>query len=194
MKNRLLLIGDHYCGHEGEAWQHLVDLLLCEYPEIPLQFHLHSTARNTLQALFQNCPRDIIGKQAGTILLCVGYQDLRAGGDPQQLCAAYDRLLHEIRSNSLAKVIPVTLHLPGVAGIQQLNAHLRAVSGESSVFDFAQICAVYQKKQAARGEFQRNLLDNQGVLAHLGQMLFARTLSQSLEMDCEHFSWDQGAL
>ena len=183
MRYRYLFIGDSYNGSEGEAWQHGIDLLLCAYPALPLQFHLHNHARNTLGYLLQNCPRDILGKQAGSLYLCVGYQDLRSGLTPSLLCELHARLFHEISCNSQARLVPITLHMPGSAPAQAFNEYLRSQFQDKDLLDFAALCARYQKQQGARGEYQRNLLDAKGTLSHLGQMLFASALAQHAKPD-----------
>lgn len=189
MNDRFLFIGDAYCGPDGETWQYLADLLLCEHPAKPLQFHFHNGPRVTLPSLYQNCPRDIIGRQAGSVILCAGYQDLAAGMDATVLCGHYDRLLHEIAGNSLAKVYPVTLYLPDTPGSSVLNNFLRNRWPKADLIDFAQLCGHYQKLQTARGEQQRNLQGSDGTLGHLGQMLLARYAAQFLPTQFSHLSW-----
>lgn len=180
MKNRFLFVGDGYLGPEGRAWQLLTELLLCEFPEQPLQFHLNTQSRHTLDFLLTHCSRDIIGKQAGTILLCVGFQDLQNQISIETIGLQYAKLIHEIQSNSLAQIFGMTLYAPSLPQSVVLNQLIDQQLLPHQIIDFHSLCLQYQKHQAARGEHQRNLLDTQGRLAPLGEMLLARATASHL--------------
>lgn len=187
MKNRYLFVGDSYLGIEGRAWQLLTELLLCEFPDQPLQFHLNTQTRHTLDSWLHHCSRDIIGKQAGSILLCVGFQDLQNQTPIENIELQYSKLIHEIQSNSLAQIYGMTLYAPNLPQAAALNQLILQQFPPHHIVDFHSLCLQYQKRQAARGEHQRNLLDTQGRLAPLGEMLLARITASLLFPDYPKF-------
>lgn len=191
MKHRFLLVGDTFWGEERSTAELAANLALVDYPQLPLSFSIHSSARNTLDHLFQTCSRDIIGRQAGTSLLCVGWLDLLSGDSIEHVQAGLERLIHEIRHNCQTVVFLCTLpslqfSAESVIGkkVRSLNAILRAL-GKSDivhVVDLDRHFQEYQAKQLVRGDLIRNLFTDEGTLGELGQMLAARSVLQALPL------------
>ncbi len=179
MRDTYLFVSDGYTGSDGESWQLLADMLLCESPARPLAFHISSRDWNTPAYLHANCSREIIGKKAGTIVLCLGWQELtRPNAHWERTRADFQLLLQEIAKNSQARVICTTVYAPHHEPIAPWNTVIREHAPEC--VDFAAICEHYQEQQAMRGEFRRNLADSSGEPGHLGRMLFALSVKNIL--------------
>lgn len=179
MRDTFLFLSDGYTGPDGESWQLLADMLLCEYPARPLSFHISSRDWNTPAYLHANCSREIIGKKAGTIILCLGWQELaKPNANWEKSRDDVQLLLQEIAKNSQARVICTTVYAPHHESITPWNAAIKQQAPEC--VDFSEICEHYQDQQAMRGEFSRNLADSSGALGHLGHMLFALSVKNIL--------------
>ena len=191
MKNRYLFVGDTFWGVDHGAGNILADLLLVDHAEAPYSFTINSSTRNTLDHLFLNCPREIIGRQAGVSVLCVGWEDLISEASTELVVAHYRRLMQEILHNSHTSMIALTLPMFqfGPESIQRekglaLNSAIREGfhAERYRVVDFAKACETYQQAQQARGELARNIFSDSGALNPLGQMLCARTLQANLSI------------
>jgi hypothetical protein len=189
MKYRYLFVGDRFWGSEPDAGEILANLLLVKYPELPLHFSIHSNARNTLENLFQNCPRDIIGRQAGTTVMLAGWENLQGTASAEQIAQAYQNLVHEIQHNCQTRLVICTIptlqfapesvvgqktkELNSVINGLELSPLRLRVDLESAFLD-------YQNRQLVRGDLIRNLFTDTGTLGLLGQILCARTLARAL--------------
>jgi|GEM_PF-526870 len=189
MLNRYLLIGDSFWGAPTGTADYLADLLLVDFPEIPLSFSINSSSRNTFDSLFRNCPRDIIGRQAGLTVLCIGWEDVRSPMDETTIIQQGQRLLQEIHHNSPSQIVVTTI--PSIQYPQEsiqrskiiaYNEFLRSfqLPDRLQIIDVDAVFTKYQELQCKRGEFVRNLFTDSGTLGTLGQMLCARTLSLEL--------------
>ena len=201
MLNRYLLVGDSFWGAPTGSADILADLLLVDFPEIPLSFSIHCSSRNSLDALFRNCPRDIIGRQAGFTVLCIGWEDMHGTMDAATIIQQAQQLLHEILHNSPSHIIITTI--PTIqhtaesiqrSKIQAYNEFLRSSHKPERmvVVDLDHIFTRYQELQISRGELVRNLFTDHGTLGVLGQMLCARTLSQELLRSDRRFLGELG--
>jgi len=196
MQNRYLFLGDSFWGLNPGTGDLLADLLLTEYPTLPLAFNIQSSPRNHLEDLYQRCARDIIGKQAGTTLLCNGWEDLRGPAPIAQICEAYHRLVLEIQNNSQTKLFLTTF--PDIqlsedsilrSKILVFNETVRAYhhTERTIVIDVAQEFARYQTLQQNRGALIRNLFAEDAVLGPMGQMLCARIVFPYFSRNAERF-------
>ena len=196
MMNRYLFVGDSFWGAPTGAADILADLLLVDFPEIPLSFSIHCSPRNTLDSLFRNCPRDIIGRQAGFTLLCIGWEDMRSNMESAMIIQQTEQLLNEIHHNSPCQIFVTTI--PTIqyssesiqrAKILAFNAFLRSfqLPDRLHVVDLDSVFSHYQELQTSRGELVRNLFSDSGTLGSLGQMLCARTISLELVRSDKRF-------
>lgn len=185
MQHRFLLIGDRFWGEEYSTAELTADLALVDHPSLPLSFSIHSSPRNTLDHLFHNCSRDIIGRQAGVTLLCVGWEDLQSSHTEPVIQLKMQRLVHEIHHNSQTQILLCTLPTVqfqenSVAGRKAhfLNGCIRqlAIEERATLVDLEAAFLEYQTTQVARGDFMRNLFTDEGSLGNLGRMLAARLI------------------
>lgn len=191
MKNRFLFIGDRFWGIEPSVGDILADFLLVEYPALPFEFSIQSSARNTFEALFLNCPRDIIGRKAGTTLLSLGWEDCLGSLPLEQCVEGYRKLLHEIQRNSQTSIYVMThpvfqldSNSPQFAKLSAIAHFLRESAREFGciLFDMDKTFRTYQQSQIVRGELARNLFTDSGTLGQLGKMLCAQTLAKEFTL------------
>lgn len=186
MKNHFLFIGDRFGGIEPGLGDLLANLLLVDYPAIPFNFSIHASHRNTLDSLYQNCARDIIGRQAGTTVLWAGWEDLTSSLSPEQILAQQSSLVSEIRHNSQSRIFACTLpaHQLPSGSITQAKAHAfnegyRAMATEGTLLliDLEESLHSYQSAQMVRGELVRYLFTDHGTLNDLGQLFCAKDIA-----------------
>ncbi len=191
MKYRFLLVGDRFWGDDSSSAELVANLSLASYPSLPLSFSILSSARNTLEHLFQNCSRDIIGRQAGTTLLLVGWEDIQSKATEQQIEFQFENLIREIQHNSQTRILLCThpsfqFHSDSRIGqkIRYLNECCRKM-GKSmgfQIIDLESLFEEYQEKQRVRGDLMRNLFADDGSLGNLGRMLAAMSITRFLEI------------
>ncbi|HSQ41753.1 MAG TPA: hypothetical protein VLM37_05695 [Fibrobacteraceae bacterium] len=189
MNHRLMLLGDSFGGDSPSAGDLLADMLLVEHPEMPLAFTIQFSNRNTLDFLFDNCARDVIGKQAGLTLFLLGWEEILSSLSGEEVLARYSKLAHEILENSSTQLLACTLPLESdnmeslrQMRMEQLNMALRSwkFGPRWHLVDLAEEFQQYQIQQRVRAELARNLFVEQGVLGPLGGMLFAKVLSRKI--------------
>jgi hypothetical protein len=190
MKYRILFIGDHFWGIEPCVGDLLADTLLVQHPRLPLEFSIQSSPRNTFDALFTNCPRDIIGRQAETTLLCVGWEDAKGILSANQCVEGLEKLLHEIRRNSQTKIVACTIPTIQLqedsltrAKLTACNQYLLALPQDEwlQVADLDSAFNLYQAEQSVRGDLARNLFTDSGTLGQLGKMLCVHVLMRNMK-------------
>lgn len=195
MKNRYLFIGDSYWGEQDEVPSLIVNELLLDFPALPLQFTILTSARYTPKHLFETCPREILGRQAGNIILSIGWEDLLVGMRGAELASAIMRLVNEIHKNSLARlgvVLPPALAHPlGTlrrrAAQELLDKIQETPCPERCRFLLVDtLLQAYDQAQSPRGEDCRGLLAEDGTLRPLGKSLLARFLRQELDGEPVH--------
>jgi len=191
MKNRFLFVGDRFWGIDPSVGDMLADILLVEFPRLPLEFSIHSSFRNTFEWLFANCPRDIIGRQAGATLFCVGWEDCLGALTADQCVEGYRKLLHEVRRNSQTRILVLTLPVFQLESnsamftkVAAINHFLRDHAPENDIhlIDLDAVFGEYQNAQLVRGELARNLFTDNGTLGQLGKMLGAQTLAKEFKL------------
>lgn len=186
MENRILVVADDLLGKEGEAAVKFSELLLCEYPARPIQFTLLPPVACPLDTLLSRVSQDIIGKQAGRIVLGLGLWDLRRRGDAPAVFASYQALVRELISKTLAVVYLVTIPpaaFPGdVAVVNDLNRRIATLADGDRVhvLDFASHLDEFSRLQSARGKFARNLYNEKHEATSIGQMLLGLFLQKHL--------------
>jgi len=190
VKNRYLLIGDPYWGVESGTPGLFADLLLCKNPTLPLDFLIDSSSRNTLDRLFQTCPREIIGRKAGTTILCAGWTELQGPDTVESVIERFDRLVQEIQHNSQTQLWIMTLPENSMADsnllqrkLKRFNDFIRTdiIKMQLKILDFDAMVQDYQHLQKARQDMMRSLFTETGELNGLGQMLLALSLAQAMQ-------------
>lgn len=189
MENRILIIGDELLGEQGEVATRCVELLLCREPNRPMQFSVNAPALPTITQFIARASSDIIGKQAGRIVLGLGYNELkRECGGAQEVVKNYGKLLDEIlkKTNSFVHLLTLPQDvLPEIRG--QVNIFNEAVRGfvkknSSRVFlvDFEKHAVEFKEKQVERGKFARQLYSEDAKPTSLCLTLLALFLQDCL--------------
>ncbi len=186
MENRILVVADDLLGKEGEAAVKFSELLLCEYPARPIQFTLLPPVSCSLEVLLSRVSQDIIGKQAGRIILGLGLWELRRLGEAAAVFALYHALVRELISKTLAVIYLVTIPPAAFSGeaavVNELNRRIAflADGDRIHVLDFASHLEDFSRLQSARGKFARNLYNEKHEATSIGQMLLGLFLQKRL--------------
>lgn len=171
MENRILIIGDELLGEQGEVATRCVEMILCREPNRPIQFSVNAPALPSIGQFIARASSDIIGKQAGRIVFCLGLKELfRERGDASKVAASYSALADEILSKTKSFVhfatIPQDLVPDNREQIAQLNESIRKFAGKDpnrvSIIDFAQHVEFFKEKQVERGKYARQLFSEDG--------------------------------
>ena len=184
MNNRILIIGDELFGADGEAAARFSELVLCENPTMPVQFAIYAPVKLSLGALLLRAPSDIIGKQAGKIVLGAGLRELRTQMDADSAFAAYEALVRELVNKTEALLYPVTIPpeaLPEwTSEVRKFNGRVLSLADPARVFpvDFAAYVGNFNKKQLERGKFARSLFGESGAPGPLCFMLLGICLRE----------------
>ena len=166
MENRILIIGDELFGSQGEAAARCVEMLLCRRPNRPMQFSVNAPVLPSLSQLLARASSDIIGKQAGRIVLGLGLSEMkREGGDASKVTSNYGALVDEILKKTQSYLDLVTIPkdlLPEIDGqVQALDDFIREQAQKApervQVLDFAAHAENFKELQAERGKFARSL-------------------------------------
>ena len=157
MENRILIIGDELFGPQGEVAARCVEMLLCRKPNRPMQFSVNAPVLPSLSQLLARASSDIIGKQAGRIVLGLGLSEMkREGGDASKVSESYGALVDEIikKTQSFLDLVTVPKDLlPEIDGRAQADKCPDRVH----VLDFAAHAEKFKEMQAERGKFARSL-------------------------------------
>ncbi len=171
MENRILIIGDELFGEQGEAAQRCVEALLCRRPNRPMQFSVNVPVLASMSQLIARASSDIIGKQAGRIVLGLGLKEMiREGCDVAKVADTYSRLADEVLSKTQSFLHFLTIPndlLPEIPDqVQELNAKIRGFvdknPGRVSIVDFEKHSEDFKAMQAERGKFARSLYSENG--------------------------------
>ncbi len=168
MENRILLIADEMFGEHGEAAVRFSEILLCAEPTRSLQFILNAPLSYSIEQLCAKASLDIMGKQAGHIILGLGFRDLGHGKNPEHLIQIFRDLVSEIKQKTKASIyivnIPPALFPEIPSALNTWNTALAHITSELNVelFDFASAVDDFLQKQQLRGKFARNLFDETG--------------------------------
>jgi len=197
MKNRLLFIGDSFWGEEQGSPEWVSRELITQWPERALNFSILSSPAHTAKSLLQHAPRDIIGKQPGSICFCLGMDwAFRDPGAEYQ--DTFDLLIHEIFQNCQAGVAMVTIPAFLFQDQPVLRKHLDnfnkwlrytlAAKYPLEILDFSAYARTFLKKQEDQPESEkviRNLLNEKDRLNALGQTLLGHLILEWLVLKNE---------
>lgn len=196
MKNRFLIVSDPWLGSETNAGDLLANLFLLAYPRLPLEIYVRSSSRQNLDSLFHNSARDLIGLQAGTIILCCGWLDAQTNHSALEIQSAYQRLVNELLHNSPAQLVLCDYPHNQYANEPLLRSKLASIAEcqkEYSMHERVRLAPVdasfvqYQELQKNREESARSLFLESGELNSLGQNIWAHLLFQQLKVDSPRF-------
>ncbi|MBQ5462572.1 MAG: hypothetical protein IIT53_00785 [Fibrobacter sp.] len=192
MENRVLVIGDEMFGSKGEAANRFVEAVLCREPSRPIQFSLNVPVAVSLSQIRARLSSDIIGKNAGRIVMGLGLRDLNHGGaDGASVASLYESLVNELVNKTQSRLflltIPPEMFPIAVNEVEYLNTMIREVCAANEnrivLLDFAQFAETFKEKQMARGKFGRSLFMEDGAPTSLCCMLLALYLQDDLVKD-----------
>jgi hypothetical protein len=185
MKNRFLFVGDLFWGDENGVPEAVCNGMILKATARPFEFVISSSEQNTLEYLFLQCPRKIIGKQAGTIILCAGHSQILRRQDTDSICLAYKTLVTEILHNTHSRLILCTIpekifeEDSTPQRISQIfNEQIRNLKKDFKleIADFDRAFSHFLSMQAQNEDHIRNLHSSPAQLTSLGKSLFSSLL------------------
>ena len=191
MENRVLVIGDEMFGSKGEAANRFVEAVLCREPSRPIQFSVNVPVAVSLSQIRARLSSDIIGKNAGRIIMGLGLRELNHGGaDGASVAAIYETVVNELVNKTQARIflltIPSEMFPIAVSEVEYLNSVIREICSANervTLLDFARFAATFKEKQMERGKFGRSLFMEDGSPSSLCCMLLALYLQDELVKD-----------
>jgi hypothetical protein len=192
VENRVLVIGDEMFGSKGEAANRFVEAVLCREPSRPIQFSVNVPVAVSLSQIRARLSSDIIGKNAGRIIMGFGLRELNHGGaDGASVAAIYEIIVNELVNKTQARLflltIPSDMFPIAVAEVEYLNSVIRDVCAANAprakLLDFAKFAETFKEKQMERGKFGRSLFMEDGAPTSLCCMLLALYLQDELVRD-----------
>jgi len=191
VENRVLVIGDEMFGSKGEAANRFVEAVLCREPSRPIQFSVNVPVAVSLSQIRARLSSDIIGKNAGRIIMGLGLRELNHGGaDGASVAAIYETVVNELVNKTQARIflltIPSEMFPIAVSEVEYLNSVIREICSANervTLLDFAKFAATFKEKQMERGKFGRSLFMEDGSPSSLCCMLLALYLQDELVKD-----------
>ncbi|WP_173473811.1 hypothetical protein [Fibrobacter succinogenes] len=192
MENRVLVIGDELFGPKGEAANRFVEAVLCWEPSRPIQFSLNVPIAVSLSQLKARLSSDVIGKNAGRIIVGLGLRELNQGGADGAsvaniLLLLVNELVNKTQSRLFLLTIPSEMFPIAVNEVEFLNTSIREIikmnENRIVLLDFAKYAEEFKEKQMARGKFGRSLFMENGEATSLCCMLLALYLQEKLVED-----------
>ena len=192
MENRVLVIGDELFGPKGEAANRFVEAVLCREPSRPIQFSLNVPIAVSLSQLKARLSSDVIGKNAGRIIVGLGLRELNQGGADGAsvaniLLLLVNELVNKTQSRLFLLTIPSEMFPIAVNEVEFLNSSIREIikmnENRIVLLDFAKYAEEFKEKQMARGKFGRSLFMENGEATSLCCMLLALYLQEKLVED-----------
>ena len=191
MENRVLVIGDEMFGSKGEAANRFVEAVLCREPSRPIQFSVNVPVAVSLSQIRARLSSDIIGKNAGRIIMGFGLRELNHGGaDGASVASIYEMIVNELVNKTQARLflltVPSDMFPIAVSEVEYLNSVIRdicAASERVTLLDFAKYAETFKEKQMERGKFGRSLFMEDGAPTSLCCMLLALYLQDELVRD-----------
>ena len=192
MENRVLVIGDELFGSKGEAANRFVEAVLCKEPSRPIQFSLNVPVAVSLSQLRTRLSSDVIGKNAGRIIVGLGLRELNNGGADgasvaNLLMLLVNELVNKTQSRLFLLTIPSEMFPIAVNEVEYLNMGIREVCAANknriTLLDFAKFAEEFKEKQMERGKFGRSLFMENGEPTSLCCMLLALYLQDKLVKD-----------
>ena len=179
-------------GSKGEAANRFVEAVLCREPSRPIQFSVNVPVAVSLSQIRARLSSDIIGKNAGRIVMGLGLRDLNHGGaDGASVAAIYGTIVNELVNKTQARLflltVPSDMFPIAVAEVEYLNSVIRDVCAANApritLLDFAKFAETFKEKQMERGKFGRSLFMEDGAPTSLCCMLLALYLQDELVRD-----------
>ena len=192
MENRILVIGDELFGSKGEAANRFVEAVLCREPSRPIQFSVNVPVAVSLPQLKARLSSDVIGKNAGRIIVGLGLRELNHGGADGAsvadiLTSLVNELINKTQSRLFLLTIPNEMFPIAVTQVDDLNSSIREICAANEnrivLLDFAQFAETFKEKQMERGKFGRSLFMENGEPTSLCCMLLALYLQDKLVED-----------
>jgi hypothetical protein len=192
VENRVLVIGDELFGPKGEAANRFVEAVLCREPSRPIQFSLNVPIAVSLSQLKARLSSDVIGKNAGRIIVGLGLRELNQGGADGAsvaniLLLLVNELVNKTQSRLFLLTIPSEMFPIAVNEVEFLNTSIREIikmnENRIVLLDFAKYAEEFKEKQMARGKFGRSLFMENGEATSLCCMLLALYLQEKLVED-----------
>lgn len=193
MDNRILVLADDFFGDNGEAASRFSELLLCVAPELSVQFVLPGPILLSLEALMHRAPSDIIGKQAGRMVIGLGLREMRACREASVVFKTYRLFLDELLSKTKAHLnlvtIPEDAFKEEVLQVVEWNQSLKSISHPRiSVLDFAAAAAHFKEIQMQKGKFARSLYSEDSHATPLCCMLLGLFLQERILNEIKEIS------
>jgi len=178
-------------GSKGEAANRFVEAVLCREPSRPIQFSVNVPVAVSLSQIRARLSSDIIGKNAGRIIMGLGLRELNHGGaDGASVAAIYETVVNELVNKTQARIflltIPSEMFPIAVSEVEYLNSVIREICSANervTLLDFAKFAATFKEKQMERGKFGRSLFMEDGSPSSLCCMLLALYLQDELVKD-----------
>ena len=192
MENRVLVIGDELFGPKGEAANRFVEAVLCREPSRPIQFSLNVPVAVSLSQIKARLSSDVIGKNAGRIIVGLGLRELNQGGADgasvaNLLLLLVNELVNKTQSRLFLLTIPSEMFPIAVNEVEFLNTSIREIvkmnENRIVLLDFAKESEDFKEKQMERGKFGRSLFMENGEPTSLCCMLLALYLQDKLVED-----------
>ena len=192
MENRVLVIGDELFGPKGEAANRFVEAVLCREPSRPIQFSVNVPIAVSLSQIKARLSSDVIGKNAGRIIVGLGLRELNQGGADgasvaNLLLLLVNELVNKTQSRLFMLTIPSEMFPIAVSEVEYLNTSIREICAEyenrAFLLDFAGFAESFKEKQMVRGKFGRSLFMENGEPTSLCCMLLALYLQEKLVED-----------
>ena len=192
MENRVLVIGDELFGSKGEAANRFVEAVLCREPSRPIQFSLNVPVAVSLSQIKARLSSDVIGKNAGRIIVGLGLRELNQGGADgasvaNLLLLLVNELVNKTQSRLFLLTIPSEMFPIAVNEVEFLNTSIREIvkmnENRIVLLDFAKESEDFKEKQMERGKFGRSLFMENGEPTSLCCMLLALYLQDKLVED-----------
>ena len=192
MENRILVIGDELFGGKGEEANRFVEAVLCREPSRPVQFSVNVPVAVSLSQIRSRLSADIIGKNAGRIVMGLGLRELNHGGADgasvaNLLTSLVTELVNKTQSRLFLLTIPSEMFPIAVNEVEYLNSSIREIcelnKNRITLLDFAKFAEVFKEKQMERGKFGRSLFMENGEATSLCCMLLALYLQDKLVED-----------
>ena len=179
-------------GPKGEAANRFVEAVLCREPSRPIQFSVNVPVAVTLSQLKARLSSDIIGKNAGRVIMGLGLRELNHGGTDgasvaNLLKAIVNELVYKTQSRLFLLTIPPEMFPIAVSEVEYLNTMIRDICDTNAprvlLLDFAKFAETFKEKQMERGKFGRSLFMEDGEPTSLCCMLLALYLQDKLVED-----------
>lgn len=193
MDNRILVLADDFFGDSGEAASRFSELLLCVAPNLSVQFVLPGPVLLSLEALINRAPSDVIGKQAGRIVLGLGLRELRVCREATIVFKTYKLFLDELLSKTKAHLnlitIPDDAFKEEVLQVAKWNQELKSLSHPRiTVLDFSAAAARFKEIQMQKGKFARSLYSEESRATPLCCMLLGLFLQEHILNEIKEMS------